>query len=281
MEVAERLQLGDEPDAVPRARRFAVAALAGLFPDELVDDAALIISELVTNAFLHGDPPVVVRISARAHLVHIEVADDSRSAPMRGRPDGTAMTGRGMGLIESLSSRWGVAPEATGKRVWCELETSSDHLLGGFEAEDLPLATPDVVAAIQADWERPAADGGAGGEPTFVVALGDVPTDLLLAAKAHVDNLVREFTLAAAGAESGATADVPAHLAALIESVLHGFADARNAIKRQALAAADVGAARTHLSLTMPRGYVPGKKHEGHKCSSPENATQIKLGFVL
>jgi GAF domain-containing protein/anti-sigma regulatory factor (Ser/Thr protein kinase) len=252
VEVAERLQLGDEPDAVPKARRFAVAALSGLFPDELVDDAALIISELVTNAFLHGDPPVVVRISARAHLVHIEVADVSRSAPMRGRPDATAMTGRGMGLIESLSSRWGVAPEATGKRVWCELETSSDHLLGGFEADDLPLATPDVVAAIQADWERPEADGGAGGEPTFVVALGDVPTDLLLAAKAHVDNLVREFTLAAAGAESGATADVPAHLAALIESVLHGFADARNAIKRQALAAADVGAARTHLSLTMP-----------------------------
>jgi GAF domain-containing protein/anti-sigma regulatory factor (Ser/Thr protein kinase) len=252
VEVAERLQLGDEPDAVPRARRFAVAALSGLFPDELVDDAALIISELVTNAFLHGDPPVVVRISARAHLVHIEVADDSRSAPMRGRPDSTAMTGRGMGLIESLSSRWGVAPEANGKKVWCELEVSSDGLLSGFDAADLPLASPDDVAAIQADWDRPEADGGDWDEPTFVVALGDVPTDLLLAAKAHVDNLVREFTLAAAGAESGATADVPAHLAALIESVLHGFSAARNAIKRQALAAADVGAARTHLSLTMP-----------------------------
>jgi GAF domain-containing protein/anti-sigma regulatory factor (Ser/Thr protein kinase) len=249
VEVAERLQLGDEPDAVPRARRFAVTALSGLFPDELVDDVALIISELVTNAFLHGEPPVVVRISAHAHLVHIEVADESRSAPMRGRPDSNAMTGRGMGLIEALSSRWGVAPEANGKKVWCELEATSDDLPSAF-APDLPPASD--VAAIQADWDRPAGKIGDWDEPTFVVALGDVPTDLLLAAKAHVDNLVREFTLAAAGAESGATADVPTHLAALIESVLHGFADARNAIKRQALAAADVGAPRTHLSLTMP-----------------------------
>jgi GAF domain-containing protein/anti-sigma regulatory factor (Ser/Thr protein kinase) len=250
VEVAERLQLGDEPDAVPRARRFAVAALAGLFADELVDDAALIISELVTNAFLHGEPPVVVRISAHAHLVHIEVADESRSAPMRGRPDSNAMTGRGMGLVESLSSRWGVAPEARGKKVWCELEAMSDDFVNGIDVTDPPPASP--VAAIQADWERPKGEFGDGDEPTFVVALGDVPTDLLLAAKAHVDNLVREFTLAAAGAESGATAVVPVHLAALIESVLHGFADARNAIKRQALAAADIGAPRTHLSLTMP-----------------------------
>lgn len=250
MEVAERLQLGDEPDAVPRARRFAVASLSGLFPDELVDDATLIISELVTNAFLHGKPPVVVRISAREHLVHIEVADDSRSAPVRGRPDSNAMTGRGMGLIESLSSRWGVAPEANGKKVWCEIETTSDGIHSGFAAVDLPMASP--VDVIQADWGRPEGDGGGRAEPTFVVALGDVPTDLLLAAKAHVDNLVREFTLAASGAVSGATAIVPVHLAALIDSVLHGFAEARSAIKRQALAAADVGAARTHLSLTLP-----------------------------
>jgi GAF domain-containing protein/anti-sigma regulatory factor (Ser/Thr protein kinase) len=252
VEVAERLQLGDEPDAVPRARRFAVAALSGLCPDELVDDAALVISELVTNAFLHGEPPVVVRISARAHLIRIEVADDSRSAPVRGRPDSNAMTGRGMGLIESLSSRWGVAPEANGKKIWCELEDMSDPLSRGFAATDLPTASADEVAAMQADWERQDLDEADRHEPTFVVALGDVPTDLLLSAKAHVDNLVREFTLAAAGAESGSTAVVPAHLAALIESVLHGFSEARTAIKRQALAAADVGAARTHLSLTLP-----------------------------
>jgi GAF domain-containing protein/anti-sigma regulatory factor (Ser/Thr protein kinase) len=250
MDVAERLRLTDEPDAVPRARRFAAAALSG-FPLDVVSDAVQVISELVTNAFLHGQPPVVVRISAGEHNVRIEVADDSRSAPMRARPDANAMTGRGMGLVESLTDRWGVAPEANGKKVWCEIGGTSQEV-NGRRPTGPSLASPDEVEAVLAEWERLDEFADQPAEPTFVVALGDVPTDLLLAAKAHVDNLVREFTLAASGADSGTTAAVPVRLAELIEAVVHGFAEARNAIKRQSLAAADVGAARTHLSLTLP-----------------------------
>ena len=252
MEVAQRLRLTEELDAVPRARRFAAGALSGRFSAELVDDAVLVMSELVTNAFLHGKSPVVVQISASDDVVRLEVADASRSAPMRGLADSNAMTGRGVGLIETLSARWGVAPEAHGKTVWCEIEVGRADVMRRLEPRGSRTAAIEEANANPATFERLGRVDAVSGDPTYVVALGDVPTDLLLAAKAHVDNLVREFTLAAAGAESGATAAVPVHLASLIEAVVHGFADARNAIKRQALAAADVGAPRTHLSLTLP-----------------------------
>ena len=52
-------------------------------------------------------------------------------------------------------------------------------------------------------------DLAAAPEPRFHVALGEVPTDLLLAAKSHVDNVVRELTLASAGARAGLTTEVP------------------------------------------------------------------------
>ncbi len=88
----------------------------------------------------------------------------------------------------------------------------------------------------------------------YTVELGSVPTGLLLDAKAHIDNLAREFTMEAATADeslaSGGT--VPPRLAALVTTVVHGFAAARNAIKRQALSAARRGEPEVHLSLTLP-----------------------------
>ena len=50
------LELSARPDAVPSARRFTVAALAGE-PSGVVEDAALVVTELVTNALLHGSAP--------------------------------------------------------------------------------------------------------------------------------------------------------------------------------------------------------------------------------
>ena len=91
------------------------------------------------------------------------------------------------------------------------------------------------------------------GEARVSIALGDVPTSLLLAAKAHVDNLVREFTLAEAGAVSGRTAAVSRDLARLITTVTTRFSDARRSIKAQALEAVAAGEERTMLTLNLPR----------------------------
>jgi GAF domain-containing protein/anti-sigma regulatory factor (Ser/Thr protein kinase) len=236
--VEEGLRLGDEPDAVPRARRFAAAALRGSPLAALLPDTEIVVSELVTNALLHAEGPVVVRVLPRGATVRVEVKDGTRRHPVRSAASTDGMTGRGIRLVEALSRRWGVDAVEDGKVVWAELAVAGDAEEG---------AEVDVDALLRA-WS----DDAPGAEERFIVRLGDVPTDLLLAAKAHVDNLVREFHLAAGGAASGHSAAVPQPLAQLIETVVHRFADARQAIKRQAIAASERGAPRTELTLMLP-----------------------------
>ena len=236
------LRLGDEPDAVPRARAFVASVVPGLGPstDRLVPDVELAVAELVTNALLYAGPPVLLRLIGVPDAVRVEVQDSSAAAPVRARISDDAMTGRGLALLEAVAPAWGVDRVPTGgKVVWAEVRNGHGGLLGGsVDAMD--------VDALLAAWD----DRVPGGR-TYTVRLGDVPTDLLLSAKAHVDNLVREFTLAASGAASGHSASVPLHLANLIETVVHRFAEARQAIKRQALAAAARGDERTELTLEL------------------------------
>src|SRR5579875_1581940 len=103
--VAER-DLGREPDAVPQARRLTAVALAGGW-EHLADDAELVVSELVTNATLHGEPPIRVTVLA-GDRVRVEVADEGRSAPIVLRRNTEAMTGRGLAMVAALASAWGV-----------------------------------------------------------------------------------------------------------------------------------------------------------------------------
>ena len=216
-------------------QRFAV-----LGAEALVDDAALVAGELLANARQHGMPPVAVCVRQADDRLRIEVIDSSPRNPIRPTPSANNMTGRGLALVEALSRRWGVDRHEDGsKTVWSELALTDDR-------SEAPPVGPDVDA-ILAQWQDEL------GEPAqrYTVVLGDVPTDLLLDAKAHIDNLVREFSLAAAAAQSGDSV-VPEHLAVLIETVVNGFADARAAIKRQAVAAAHRGDARTLLTLHLP-----------------------------
>jgi len=236
------LTLGSESDAVPYARRWAAGAIEGTAADPLVADAELVVSELVTNALLHAGPPVTLRVEVDGDLVRIEVGDGSRRAPLRALSRPEAMTGRGLALVAALAREWGVEPSGDGKVVWCELSASAVA-----EEEDEDDTELDVDALLAA-WEDDEPDG----EHRYTIALGDVPTDLLLGAKAHVDNLVREFTLAATGAASGAGAAIPPHLATMIDDVVTGFAEARQSIKRQAVDAATRGAERTTLTLSLP-----------------------------
>ncbi len=227
---SEELRLGAEPDAVPRARAFVAEAVPRISPSatDLVSDVELTVTELVTNALLHAGAPVMLRLVPILDGVRVEVQDSSPVAPVRAQVSSEAMTGRGLALVDALAPRWGVdRVPGGGKVVWCEITHAS--ATGG---DDYASGVEDVDALLAA-WsdELP-------GEKRYTVHLGDVPTDLLLAAKAHVDNLVREFTLATSGAVSGTTAVVPAHLSALIETVVNRFSEARQAIKRQALSAA-------------------------------------------
>jgi signal transduction histidine kinase/DNA-binding response OmpR family regulator/serine phosphatase RsbU (regulator of sigma subunit) len=90
----------------------------GAEPD-LVDDVVLLVSELVTNAVVHGRPPVELRVRrSRAHLV-LEVEDHASYLPRRMRPTEHDEHGRGLQLVALLADRWGTRPTHDGKVVWC------------------------------------------------------------------------------------------------------------------------------------------------------------------
>jgi GAF domain-containing protein len=242
------IPLANDVDAAAHARRFVVAALTDWDLRDLADDAVLAASELVTNAVLHGVPPVELRVLPVPGGVRVEARDGSRVSPVRPLATTDTMTGRGIALVEAVSARWGIDQLADGKAVWCELrpvDRSADA------DEDI-----DIDSLLSA-W-----DDRADAEPTYTVELGDVPTALLIAAKAHVDNLVREFTLASAGEVSGNSGAVPEDLARLIDTVVHRFAAARHAVKRQAIAAANRGEKRTNLTVTLSLSAVePGEDY--------------------
>jgi serine phosphatase RsbU (regulator of sigma subunit)/anti-sigma regulatory factor (Ser/Thr protein kinase) len=232
------LSLSNAASAVREGRRFVEREVRARGAEALVDDAATIVAELLANAVQHGRPPVSVVVGGDASCIRISVHDANPRPPVRPAASTTNMTGRGLSLVGALAARWGVDREAQHGRkvVWADLT--------GTPGRELAEVDVDVLLA---EWSVDQPEGTV--EPRFDVVLGDVPTDLLIAAKAHIDNVVREFTLAASGSGSGA---VPEELSRLIEVVVYDFAEARDAIKRQALAAARDGHARTRLALQLP-----------------------------
>lgn len=230
-------ELDCQPSAPSAVRRLVGAALGGDQWADLRPDAVLIASELTANAWLHGQPPVEARLLVADEAVRIEIADGSATPPVCPPAGGLGLTGRGIGLVAALAARWGVTQAGSGKIIWVEL-TGETELPGDAE---LPAATraPDL------------APPDAGGPTRLTIRLGDVPTDLLLAAKNHVDGLMREFTLAMSGARSGSSSPLPGRLADLLRTVTTRFAEPREAIRRLALAAAASGAPRTTLDLEL------------------------------
>jgi GAF domain-containing protein len=243
---AERFEVEQDTTAVPIARRAVVSALHGHVPDEVVDAAELVVSELTGNALLHAVAPIslVVRLGATAGSARVEVHDGSRTQPVRARSGGPqeseGLTGRGLGLIDAVAAQWGVEPTSSGKAVWAELTPESVTAAEPTEADLESLLAGDD------DWPEPES------EPRIEVTLEDVPTDLLLAAKVHVDSVVREIALTSTGAESGVSAALPPHLSGLVDDISLAWAEARQAIKRQAVAAAERGEPRTTLRLSLP-----------------------------
>jgi anti-sigma regulatory factor (Ser/Thr protein kinase) len=79
----------------------------------------LLVSELVTNAIVHGRPPVSVRLTHVGDEVLVEVEDGSPGTPHRRRPDADEEHGRGLGILATLARRYGVTDGPSGKTVWC------------------------------------------------------------------------------------------------------------------------------------------------------------------
>ena len=91
---------------------------------ELADTTALLVSELVSNVVLHARTPCHLRIVRVADRVRVEVGDGSDQVPAVVPPaDPLAQSGRGLQLVDGLSSDHGVELEpGGGKRIWFELD---------------------------------------------------------------------------------------------------------------------------------------------------------------
>ena len=86
-----------------------------------LDTASLVISELATNAMLHGAPPITVSLRPGNGVLFIEVADGGRYRPHRRVAGPLDEGGRGLELVQALSRQWGVRPRLGGKVVWAEI----------------------------------------------------------------------------------------------------------------------------------------------------------------
>jgi anti-sigma regulatory factor (Ser/Thr protein kinase) len=118
-----------DPDTaeIRRAREFVVTAAAdGADATELADRLALVVSELASNAVLHAGTPFTVRVRRGHDVVRVEVVDRSAGQPAPRPLDPTAVSGRGLAIVDSLASSWGVEPSGSGKCVWAELPLHLD-----------------------------------------------------------------------------------------------------------------------------------------------------------
>jgi anti-sigma regulatory factor (Ser/Thr protein kinase) len=114
-----------EPSGVApsQARRLVRRTVGELVPEDVVDTAELLVSELVTNAVVHGSGIIVVVIDCADDQVSISVSDDEPAEPEIQPERPLALGGRGLRMIESLASAWGVRPrpDGPGKVVWVTL----------------------------------------------------------------------------------------------------------------------------------------------------------------
>lgn len=106
------------------ARRLTTARLRYCGLEPLVDDAALIVSELVTNAIQHGNGrQVTFTMTVRGGLLHLAVHDETSSRPVICDSDHDAEHGRGLFLVEFLATArggtWGTSDG--GATTWCQL----------------------------------------------------------------------------------------------------------------------------------------------------------------
>ncbi|WP_146103879.1 ATP-binding protein [Nonomuraea solani] len=83
------------------------------------EDVLLVVSELVTNALVHGDGSPALRLEGTMTHIRIEVSDSGPALPEPREP-GPA-SGWGLHVVRLLSTGWGISPGERGKVVWCEL----------------------------------------------------------------------------------------------------------------------------------------------------------------
>jgi anti-sigma regulatory factor (Ser/Thr protein kinase) len=117
-----RTRLSSHPTSAAAARRFVRDVLHRWRLGEREESVLLCTDELVTNAIIHVSSDMEIVVRKVDGSIRVEVHDRSSRPPLRRMADIDDEAGRGLQLVEALSSRWGVAAESTGKAVWFEVQ---------------------------------------------------------------------------------------------------------------------------------------------------------------
>ena len=207
--VQQRATLAPAAESARTARRLVADVLTSVGGDELVDTATLLTSELVTNGIVHAHTDLQIVVEATATWVRVEVVDGNPQLPSRREYDESAITGRGMEMVELLADDYGVEPiDGEGKRVWFRLG----------EVPGAPAAPVEQSQPVETERRM------------SIVRLPGMPVTLYCAWQQHADALLREATMLAledgdqpeeyplAGRALGALADAASEVFALRDS---------------------------------------------------------------
>lgn len=190
------LALPASPPSVRLARDWVTGVLEEIGRGELAESARLAVSELVTNAILHAEPPMTVHVRGTIEHPRVEVTDQSLLPPQRldshhlvdlGDDSSWATMGRGLDLVAAYSERWGadISPNGTGKVVWFEPSN-------GLRETPVEGEVFDVEGAIARRGLRPVDP-----KDMLEIRLLGMPVELFAHLRRHFNELGRELRLLA------------------------------------------------------------------------------------
>jgi anti-sigma regulatory factor (Ser/Thr protein kinase) len=190
--MSSTLDLAADPRSVRRARAWVVGELDTIGRDDLADAAELGVSELVTNAILHADPPISVRLGGTPAHPRVEVRDNSVEPPMVRDMTADARlmatVGRGLGIVAMYSTTWGAELSPRGKVVWFEPAAEPNSPRSAGRSGDIFDLSETVTERVEA-----------AGEPVarLKVCLLGMPVNVFAHYRIWYDELRRELRILA------------------------------------------------------------------------------------
>jgi anti-sigma regulatory factor (Ser/Thr protein kinase) len=193
-----------ELESVVASRKMVGAALRSWDLDGAVaTDAALTVSELVSNSVLHAGTPFSVTVRRLGRGVRIEVRDDNNHLPPAvgvSKPEellaNRSMTGRGLAMVAASSDRWGADPHSDGgKVVWAEVGTGQRILATAPPPDFPPMPAPPELLPQEVAAGLTTASAVTGGGCR--VHLIGVPVRILVESNRQIADLHRELQVIA------------------------------------------------------------------------------------
>lgn len=146
--VEEHHELPAVPESVAAARSI-VRRIGDVLPQHVREDAALLVSELMSNTVRHGGDTALLTATLRGGRLRVAVHDRGAGLPMMNdrEHDVSTPSGRGLLIVDRIAHRWGVERDeiGPGKTVWFQLDAVGTPTSG---SEDARYSTHDLRADV-------------------------------------------------------------------------------------------------------------------------------------